>query len=254
VIVSRRPGNVIGWLCCAIGLCLSLSVFGSNDAQTTLAADPDRAPAGLLLMILGELGFVLSLGLLFTFVLLLFPSGRLLSRRWRPVAWTAGAALAAIAAGTVFQPGPMGPGLPANPVGITATGEALGRLQGAAGGVIAVLVPACLASLVVRFRRAKGAERQQLKWFGPAGSSWSLGSWLEDAGVPARVIDELMGHRAARAGGTEAPGSAIGTVYRHLTPEMQARVLAAVDECLSVALGALAAPMRPPAGRRSLSR
>jgi len=178
VIVSRRPGNVIGWLCCAIGLCLSLSVFGSNDAQTTLAADPDRVPAGLLLMILGELGFALSLGLLFTIVLLLFPTGRLLSRRWRPVAWTTGAALAALAAGTVFQPGPMGPGLPANPVGITATGEALGRLQGAAGGVIAVLVPVCLASLVVRFRRAQGAERQQLKWFGFGGVVLVLGIML----------------------------------------------------------------------------
>jgi hypothetical protein len=53
-----------------------------------------------------------------------------------------------------------------------------------------------------------------------------------------------MGHRAAR-GGAEARGSAIGAVYRHLTPEMQARVLAAVDECLGVALKALAAPMRP---------
>jgi hypothetical protein len=83
-------------------------VFGSNDAQMTLAADPDRVPAGLLLMILGELGFALSLGLLFTIVLLLFPTGRLLSRRWRPVAWTTGAALAALATGTVFQPGPMG--------------------------------------------------------------------------------------------------------------------------------------------------
>jgi hypothetical protein len=54
-----------------------------------------------------------------------------------------------------------------------------------------------------------------------------------------------MGHRAARTGDAEARGSAIGAVYRHLTPEMQARVLAAVDECLAVALKALAAPVRP---------
>jgi hypothetical protein len=120
VIVSRRPGKVIGWLCCAIGFGLSLSVFGSNDASTALVADPDRLPAGLILYGLGSVGFVLSLGLLVTFVLLLFPTGRLPSRRWRPVAWTAGAALAAIAIGTMFQPGSMGPGLPANPVGIKA--------------------------------------------------------------------------------------------------------------------------------------
>ena len=187
VIVSRRPGNVIGWLCCAIGFGLSLSVFGSNDAQTTLAADPDPLPAELLLMILGDVGFVLSLGLLFTFVLLLFPTGRLLSRRWRPVAWTAGAALAALAAGTLFQPGPMGPGLPANPVGIKATGEALGNLQAVAGVVIAVLVPACLASLAVRFRRARGAERQQLKWFGFGGVVLVLGVLLSVVLEPLQV-------------------------------------------------------------------
>ena len=40
-------------------------------------------------------------------------------------------------------------------------------------------------------------------------------TWPEDAGIPVRVIDELMGHRAARAGGGEARGSAIGAVYRH---------------------------------------
>jgi hypothetical protein len=178
VIVSRRPRNVIGWLCCAIGFGLSLSVFGSNDAKTTLAADPDRLPAALLLYGLGSVGFALSLGLLFSFVLLLFPTGRLPSRRWRPVAWTAGAALAALAAGRMFQPGPMGPRLPANPVGITATGEALGGLRVVASVVIAVLVPACLASLVVRFRRAQGAERQQLKWFGFGGVVLVLGVLL----------------------------------------------------------------------------
>jgi hypothetical protein len=191
VIVSRRPGNVIGWLCCAIGFGLSLSVFGSNDASTALVADPDRLPAGLILYGLGSVGFVLSLGLLVTFVLLLFPTGRLPSRRWRPVAWTAGAALAAIAIGTMFQPGSMGPGLPANPVGIKATGEALGALQGLAAAVVAVLVPACLTSLAVRFRRARGDERQQLKWFGFGGAVLVLGAML--ALVVERLEVPLLG-------------------------------------------------------------
>ena len=63
----------------------------------------------------------------------------------------------------------------------------------------------------------------------------TFSTWLENAGVPARVIDELMGHQATgRAGRREA--SAIGTHYRHTTPEMAARVVAAVEERLVVVL------------------
>jgi hypothetical protein len=63
-----------------------------------------------------------------------------------------------------------------------------------------------------------------------------LSTWLEDAGIPARVIDELMGH----AGGhrSAADGSAIGLRYRHTTPEMEDRVVASIEQRLTVALKA----------------
>jgi Phage integrase family len=61
-------------------------------------------------------------------------------------------------------------------------------------------------------------------------------TWLEDAGVPARVIDELMGHQASSRGG-HLGGSAIGAHYRHTTPEMAARVAAAMQQRLTVVLG-----------------
>ena len=60
-------------------------------------------------------------------------------------------------------------------------------------------------------------------------------TWLEDAGIPARVIDELMGHQASSRGGLR--GSAIGAHYRHTTPEMAARVGAAIQQRLTVVLG-----------------
>jgi predicted ArsR family transcriptional regulator len=63
----------------------------------------------------------------------------------------------------------------------------------------------------------------------------TFSTWLEDAGIPARVIDELMGHQASGRVGRH-PGSAIGAHYRHTTPEMAARVVAAIEERLTVVL------------------
>ena len=60
-------------------------------------------------------------------------------------------------------------------------------------------------------------------------------TWLEDAGIPARVIDELMGHQASSSG--HLRGSAIGAHYRHTTPEMAARVVEAIQQRLAVVLG-----------------
>jgi hypothetical protein len=60
-------------------------------------------------------------------------------------------------------------------------------------------------------------------------------TWLEDAGIPARVIDELMGHEATGRTGLHR-GSAMGTHYRHTTPEMAARVIDAIQQRLVVVL------------------
>jgi integrase len=72
---------------------------------------------------------------------------------------------------------------------------------------------------------------------GPHDLRHTFATWLEDGGIPARVIDELMGHHASGNGArAEQDGSPIGMRYRHLTPQMQARVLAVVDRCLTTAL------------------
>jgi integrase len=63
---------------------------------------------------------------------------------------------------------------------------------------------------------------------GPHDLRHTFATWLEDGGIPARVIDELMGHHTGR--GREHDGSAIGARYRRMTPEMQARVLAVIEQ------------------------
>ena len=60
-------------------------------------------------------------------------------------------------------------------------------------------------------------------------------TWLEDAGIPARVIDELMGHEASGRG-SQQRGSAMGAHYRHTTPEMAARAVDAIQQRLTVVL------------------
>jgi Uncharacterized conserved protein (COG2071)/Phage integrase family len=63
----------------------------------------------------------------------------------------------------------------------------------------------------------------------------TFATWLEDAGIPARVIDEVMGHEASGRTGQQR-GSAMGAHYRHTTPEMAARIAAAIEQRLTVVL------------------
>jgi integrase len=79
---------------------------------------------------------------------------------------------------------------------------------------------------------AQGLDHLELR--GPHDLRHTYATWLEEAGIPSRVIDELMGHSG---GGGPHEGSPMAKIYRHTTPEMLARVVAAIDERLAVALG-----------------
>jgi hypothetical protein len=164
VIVSRRPGNVIGWLCWGIGLAQILAGFGGRSAQSVLAEDSSYGPGWVVLYELGELCWELSWALLAVLVLL-FPTGRLPSRRWRPVAWAAGAVLVLAALSSPSLPGPPADGLRPNPIAIPALAGVLRLAYNTAGAFLFGVILAALVSLIVRFRRATGSERQQLKWF-----------------------------------------------------------------------------------------
>jgi hypothetical protein len=89
----------------------------------------------------------------------------------------------------------------------------------------------------------------ELRVRGPHDLRHTFATWLEDAGIPSRVIDELMGHAGGRRGGAPAAGgSLIGTRYRWTTPQMQARVVAAIDQRLAIsfAIAGLGVTSGPP--------
>jgi signal transduction histidine kinase len=162
VLASRRPGNRIGWLFLAGGLTLGLRAFSHHYGLHSLVAAPGSWPAGRAAMWLSNWIWVIPLAVL-AFVFLLFPTGRLRTRRWRPAAWFVGGALALATAGALAGAGRTW----AHPF-ITSFSE-LGILI-----VTATFVPlfaallVSVAALVVRFARSVGEERLQLKWFAAA--------------------------------------------------------------------------------------
>ena len=116
-----------------------------------------------------------AVGLFGIYLILLFPDGRLPSRRWRPLAWLSGAVIVLVSAGFVLSPGPMdGLGGVRNPFGL----EKFPWLADATLGVM-VLLPLCILvsaiSLVLRFLRSEGEQREQIKWLAFAASILGLG-------------------------------------------------------------------------------
>jgi hypothetical protein len=163
LIASRRPKNAVGWLCLAVGLLWSLSgVFDYYGYYG--AATPGSVPFPVAMAGISDWIWVPAVGLLGTYVLLLFPDGRLPSRRWRPLAWLSGAVILLLSLGVMLAPGRLGnlAGV-RNPFGI----EGAAWLTAGAYAVLPLL-PLCMLasalSLVLRYRRSGGEERQQIKW------------------------------------------------------------------------------------------
>jgi hypothetical protein len=165
LIASRRPGNPVGWIFCVIGVTQALVDFAYEYATYTFVTEPGSLPVGGLMSWLQTWTWVPGYGLLITFLLLVFPTGRLPSRRWRPVAWTSGVAIAITVGPAMVFWRYRGERL------LEDTAEIESEL-GLAGIMFVVGFPlllmcgvASVVSLIVRFRRSRGDERQQLKWF-----------------------------------------------------------------------------------------
>jgi hypothetical protein len=176
LIASRQPRNTIGWILLAIGFVWEVGgALGANYVQYGLFTAPGSLPGPEAVAVLASSVWVPGLGLIGTFLVLLFPDGRLPSRRWAPLAWLCGLTLTVLWMALTFSPGTLpeitgDSSMPdvANPLGI----DAVRPFTSGPIYVVLALLPVCFfgcaLSLIKRFRRSHGRERQQLKWLAAA--------------------------------------------------------------------------------------
>jgi hypothetical protein len=169
LIASRHPGNAIGWIFLAVAVSTGLGGAAAAYAEHWLGGDGGSRALGETGAWYASLSWIPFILVPCTFLLLLFPDGRLPSRRWRWVAWCAGVGIVGGFVTGGLQPGPLEdyPQLE-NPYGIESA--LLDPLTGLAFLTILIGIVGSSASLVVRFRRARGDLRHQIKWLALAGA------------------------------------------------------------------------------------
>jgi hypothetical protein len=159
VLASRRPGNRVGWIFLGVGLVLGVEFFCDRYGRSGLVAAPGSLPGARAAAWFANWATVIPAASL-AFTLLLFPTGRLSSPRWRPVAWFLATVFALDAAAQVARACRVW----ADPFTALSGGWYPGTHTAAL-----ILVPAALlvggAAVAVRFARSSGEERLQLKWF-----------------------------------------------------------------------------------------
>jgi hypothetical protein len=185
VLASRRPGHPVGWLLLGVALAVALGVVVEGYAKYGLVVRPGSLPGARYLVGFAEVSFTVVWLSCAGFVLLLTPTGSLPSPRWRWWARVAAAAPALAVLAAAVQPDPLAPDWYGNPLAVPALSRLLSVPGVAAIVVVLASVPVGAASLAVRFRRARGTERLQLRWLALAGT---LAAGLLLVGLVAGVL------------------------------------------------------------------
>jgi signal transduction histidine kinase len=228
VLIIRRAANLIGWIMLAVGAGLAFSILASAYAVTGVAAHPGTLPAARVAGALSECSFSLVVFLI-AFMLLLFPTGKLPSSRWRPVA-AAGFLMAGltligllVTPRLLQLPAPGGISLRyPNPLGVRSLAPVLravpiGTFTGL--GVVSVgFMATVVVSLAVRYRAGDRLMRQQIEWLALAaalfaacltiavlgiaagqvwltGDAFNVSAVVSQFGIPAAVAIAILRHR-----------------------------------------------------------
>jgi len=169
IVASRQPRNAIGWIFCTTGLGAGLSTLARGYTEYWLASGSGPSSLAETAAWFSSWAWIPLVLVPTSFLLLLFPDGRLPSPRWRPVAWCAGLGIAGFVASYALEAGPLGD-IPqiVNPYGVDSP---VLRIVGVATAVVAggSMAPSAV-SLIVRMRRAGSEQRQQIKWLAYGGA------------------------------------------------------------------------------------
>jgi hypothetical protein len=190
IIASRQPRNAIGWLFCCIGLVVGLSSFTGGYAEYRLAGGSTPGTLTETAAWFSSWSWTLWVYVPTSFLLLLFPDGRLPSPRWRPVAWCAALGVIGFVAGYALEASRL-EDFPEimNPYGIDS--PIVTMVEVVAAILAAASMVASAVSLVARMRRAGRVERQQIKWLAYGGAvavgavfmGGVISIWSPDAGT-----------------------------------------------------------------------
>ncbi len=171
LVASRRPKNAIGWLLCVAGLAISSSIFLDEYATYAQSLRSGSLPGAEVAAFLSTIN---PGPLVAIFVLLLFPDGRLPSRRWRPVVWLVGAGITLYVVQGILHLGH------ANLLGVELPRGVLEAVSLLENVLLTVGIGGAVASVAVRLWHSQGEERQQIKWLLYAGAIFFVGNVLKN--------------------------------------------------------------------------
>jgi hypothetical protein len=189
LIASRHPGNAIGWTFLGAAVAAGLASLASSYADYWVHGRDGSEWLGKTAAWYGDLSWMPFILVPVTFLLLLFPDGRVLSRRCRAVAWCAGVGIAGTFVLTGLHPGPI-PDYPQirNPYGVES--GVLDGLEALAFLALLIGIFGSALSLIIRFRRARGEQRVQMKWLAFAGAVAAV--TVPVGSVASDVVGEIM--------------------------------------------------------------
>jgi hypothetical protein len=194
VLVRHRRAEGLGLALVLLGVLESLVYLFGGIADAIANGQPDPPATAQLFSLASTAAFIATFCLFIVSPLLLFPTGRLPSPRWRWAGWTAisGAAVSILA--VLLAPGPIDEDNPAwgdNPIGVESLDGVVGVLETVGLVLLGVSVVAGLAAYVVRLARYRGARRRQMVWF-TIGVVTMVGGLIIDTEGKSVVLEVLL--------------------------------------------------------------